>query len=390
MVFGVTLALTLVAAVSEDRIVMINSAGALVAHAHIDRYTVCFSPDYDVSEQAEVVLDTLNPDERRPWSTAAPRDGDDPAACDRACWLARLVEQMRASAAATTPPRPLDAPREYDDVANKYLRLVENAVTGSLTEAAGRCDPSAPNCPLERRLPYERELRERGTDWPTLGLTMVGHVRLRQLRRAIEEVVARGVPGDIVELGTWRGGAMIYAKAVLHVAERDDAAARGGGAPPRRVILFDAFDTAVQQYTHMAEYLSASAASVRASFEKFELWDGRVVIVAGLFEDALPRFDPAARVAVLRVDCNFYACHQDALYHLYERVPVGGIVIFDDILAHGELLRFWVEFKTEQGLREVLVRAGDDNCAWFRKEADVALDWSHFRGPEQLAGSRLD
>ena len=56
--------------------------------------------------------------------------------------------------------------------------------------------------------------------------------------------------------------------------------------------------------------------------------------------------------------------------------------ILDDILAHGELLRFWVEFKTEQGLREVLVRAGDDNCAWFRKEADVALDWSHFRGPE--------
>ena len=140
----------------------------------------------------------------------------------------------------------------------------------------------------------------------------------------------------------------------------------------------------------MAEYLSASAASVRASFEKFELWDGRVVIVAGLFEDALPRFDPAARVAVLRVDCNFYACHQDALYHLYERVPVGGIVIFDDILAHGELLRFWVEFKTEQGLREVLVRAGDDNCAWFRKEEDVALDWSHFRGPEQLAGLRLN
>ena len=158
--------------------------------------------------------------------------------------------------------------------------------------------------------------------------------------------------------------------------------------PLRRVILFDAFDTVVQQYTHMAEYLSASAESVRASFEKFELWDGRVVIVAGLFEDALPRFDPAARVAVLRVDCNFYACHQHALYHLYERVPVGGLVIFDDILAHGELLRFWVEFKTEQGLREVLVRAGDDNCAWFRKEADVALDWAHFRGPEQLASAR--
>ena len=158
MVTGATFfALILVVAVSEDHIVMVNSAGALVTHAHFDRYTVCFSPDYDVREQAEVVLDTLNPDERRPWSAVAPPDGDDSAACDRACWLARLVEQMHASAAAlSTPPRPLGAPREYDDVANKYLRLVENAVTGSLTEAAGRFLDARRGQSTSARRPAER------------------------------------------------------------------------------------------------------------------------------------------------------------------------------------------------------------------------------------------
>ena len=40
--------------------------------------------------------------------------------------------------------------------------------------------------------------------------------------------------------------------------------------------------------------------------------------------------------------------------------------------------------KSEQRLREVLVRAGDNHCAWFRKEADVTIDWSHFRQPGQI------
>ena len=59
-------------------------------------------------------------------------------------------------------------------------------------------------------------------------------------------------------------------------------------------------------------------------------------------------------------------------------------MIFDDILADGDLMRFWVHFKSEQRLREVLVRAGDNHCAWFRKEADVTIDWSHFRQPGQI------
>ena len=40
--------------------------------------------------------------------------------------------------------------------------------------------------------------------------------------------------------------------------------------------------------------------------------------------------------------------------------------------------------QSEQRLREVLVRAGDNHCAWFRKEADITIDWSHFRQPGQI------
>jgi hypothetical protein len=39
-------------------------------------------------------------------------------------------------------------------------------------------------------------------------------------------------------------------------------------------------------------------------------------------------------LAVLRTDGNYYDSYQDALYHLYPRVSVGGCIIFDDIYNH--------------------------------------------------------
>ena len=47
---------------------------------------------------------------------------------------------------------------------------------------------------------------------------------------------------------------------------------------------------------------------------------------------------------------------QDILYNLYEFVPVGGYVIFDDIgngKDHG-VRRLWNDFKSEQKLPETL------------------------------------
>ena len=44
------------------------------------------------------------------------------------------------------------------------------------------------------------------------------------------------------------------------------------------------------------------------------------------------------RLAILRLDCNHYEDHLDALYFLYSFVPVGGYVIFDDVFA-GPIVR---------------------------------------------------
>ena len=81
------------------------------------------------------------------------------------------------------------------------------------------------------------------------------------------------------------------------------------------------------------------------------------------------------------MDGNCYDAYQDSFYYLYESVPVGGYIIFDDIFSHGNVMSFWKHFKKEQRLKEELVRI-DKHSAWFRKASSVKLDWSFFRAPQ--------
>ena len=83
-----------------------------------------------------------------------------------------------------------------------------------------------------------------------------------------------------------------------------------------------------------------------------------------------------APIAVLRLDGNFYDSHQDALYALYEAVPVGGYVIFDDIRSHVAVKEAWADFCKDQGIVEKLelVDDTDPNGAWFKKSRAVVVD----------------
>src|SRR4051794_31147520 len=57
--------------------------------------------------------------------------------------------------------------------------------------------------------------RWRGPIWPHRAHTMIGMAGLDNLRSCVEDVIARGVPGDLVETGVWRGGASIFMRGIL-------------------------------------------------------------------------------------------------------------------------------------------------------------------------------
>jgi O-methyltransferase len=93
----------------------------------------------------------------------------------------------------------------------------------------------------------------------------------------------------------------------------------------------DAFEAIPGYGAAIASYLETSLATVEHNFAKYGLYDDRVKFFKGLFKDTVPAFRQQhneSKIAVLRIDGNFYDSYQDALYYLYELVPVGGYVIF--------------------------------------------------------------
>src|ERR1017187_2662661 len=95
------------------------------------------------------------------------------------------------------------------DNRKRYLELLKNILINTIYL---EYDPSLLIID-PKESPAER--RHLGRDWPTMAMSMVGMVRLDNLQFCIEDVIARGVPGDLIETGVWRGGSVILMRAVL-------------------------------------------------------------------------------------------------------------------------------------------------------------------------------
>src|SRR5258708_32619924 len=91
-----------------------------------------------------------------------------------------------------------------------YLDLMKMCLSGSLYEDMDRTI-TLPNGTQMKAL----DARTEGMDRPTNAQSMIGFKRLDNLRFCVEDVLARNVPGDLIETGVWRGGATIFMRAIL-------------------------------------------------------------------------------------------------------------------------------------------------------------------------------
>lgn len=259
-----------------------------------------------------------------------------------------------------------------------YMDIISKAVVGF--PRFGQCKKRSPGGCSEFR-PYNPTNRAYGNDWPPTGFTMIGKERLEQFRASIEEVNRKNIPGAIVEMGVWRGGAMAMAAA----CQKEYKAA--GGPIDRDLFLFDAFEEIPKSsYGSRSEFLFNSQQDVMDIFESLGLADSNIHFRKGLFQKTVPEIenDPSlAQIAVYRIDGNFYDSYHDALYYGYEKIPVGGIVIFDDVMSHIPVMRAWKDFKQDQGLPEELNRI-DRNSAWFRKEKLIKVDKTKMKPPQDI------
>jgi hypothetical protein len=174
--------------------------------------------------------------------------------------------------------------------------------------------------------------------------TMLSAERLLANMDAISYVVARDVPGAVVECGVWRGGstlAMIRRLQQLGQADRDvymfDTFT--GMTKPTEADTSDYVPAALQDWeatpegaTPWPEMFGADVfdvASVRRLMRGSGYPADRVHVVQGPVEETIPQHAPA-RIAVLRLDTDWYESTRHELVHLYPRLSEGGVLIIDD------------------------------------------------------------
>ena len=55
--------------------------------------------------------------------------------------------------------------------------------------------------------------RDEGSIWPGQAHTMIGTLRLKNIRYCVEEVIKNKILGDFIETGAWRGGRVFSCEA---------------------------------------------------------------------------------------------------------------------------------------------------------------------------------
>ncbi len=198
--------------------------------------------------------------------------------------------------------------------------------------------------------------------WKAYAHTMVSVERLENLERCIEAVVKDGVAGDFIETGVWRGGACIWARALLEGTERRVWVADSFEGLPAPEVAQDAGDQ-----HHRYGCLAVSETGVRNAFSLygFPLPDPQVVFLRGWFKDTLRELPREQRFAVIRLDGDMYASTMDALEALWPRLSVGGFCIIDDWGLPG-CRRAVEDYRRKARITEEIVSVDGQAVYWRR------------------------
>lgn len=236
------------------------------------------------------------------------------------------LARRRAISAAAPGPDAASLRRAYLDLLKLCLCDLAGATTRTVTWTG------------DRRV-FSRELigadqlewRIDGKDWPQNGLSMIGLRRLDDLQACVESVVADQVAGDLIEAGSWRGGAAILMRATLDALGADDRTVwvadsfQGFPAPDPTA---DGADPDTELHMSAIDFLASTVDDVTGYFKRFGYRRG-VQLVPGFFEETMDGLR-GRDWSVLRLDADTYRATRLALEALYPGLAVGGYLVVDD------------------------------------------------------------
>jgi hypothetical protein len=170
--------------------------------------------------------------------------------------------------------------------------------------------------------------------------TMTSPERIFTLIEAVHYITRRNIQGSIVECGVWRGGSMMAVALALRAFNIQD----------RDLHLFDTFqgmtkpqDVDIDMYGNSAmtrwehtqlgeagsNFARATLPDVQAGMASTGYPNERVHFHVGRVEATIPAAAPD-KIALLRLDTDWYESTRHELEYLYPRLSSGGILIIDD------------------------------------------------------------
>jgi len=166
--------------------------------------------------------------------------------------------------------------------------------------------------------------------------TMVEMERCYALYQSLRYIIKNNIPGDLAECGVWKGGSSMLMAKVL----------RQFGDTNRKIYLYDTFegmtkpggmDGAAELAEWESKRLSDNSSSwCNSSLEEVKLNmrqagypEEQIVFVKGMVEETLPGIRPE-KLALLRLDTDWYASTKHELECLYPLLVQRGILLIDD------------------------------------------------------------
>lgn len=170
--------------------------------------------------------------------------------------------------------------------------------------------------------------------------TMTSAERIFSLCEAVKYVHDKHIEGDIVECGVWKGGSMMAIADTLLMV----------GDTSRDLYLFDTFDGMSEPTENDLDISGITARSLMDCSDKERsesIWcratldvvkevlgnigypGHKTHFVKGMVEKTIPGFVPE-KIALLRLDTDWYESTKHEMEHLFPRLVKGGILIIDD------------------------------------------------------------
>lgn len=213
----------------------------------------------------------------------------------------------------------------------------------------------------------DKDERLNGLDWPANAKTMIGYKRLSNIEDCIRVINDEKIEGDLIETGVWRGGAVIFMKAVLNEL----------GITDKIVWLADSFQGLPKPKNnyeadqvsdlHKQRILTVSRKEVEANFRLYDVLDDKVRFIEGWFDETLPNA-PIEKLSLLRLDGDLYESTIIALENLYPKLSVGGFVIIDDFNAFQFCKKAVLDYRMSHKIEEEIIEIDKEAVFWRREK----------------------